>query len=128
MEGKKKYPKLKTDERPRHKLGRRGAKAVLAVRTAKTAEAAERPKDGRTPRLSLKTDDVHYGDKLRKFRVRVAREQSFTVNVEAHHAVEAEDVAENFCEAMGSARWDALSEHVHKTFEAEPTGGGRRKS
>jgi L-asparaginase/Glu-tRNA(Gln) amidotransferase subunit D len=58
----------------------------------------------------------------------MAREQAFTASVEAHNAVEAEDVAENFCEAMGSERWDALSEHVHKTFEAEPAGGGRRRS
>lgn len=106
---------------------KRGAKAVLAVRTAKKPKvAAEGPKDGRTP-PSLRTDDVRYGDKLRKFRVRMAREQSFTANVEAHNAAEAEIVAENFCEAMGSARWDAFSEHVHKTFEAEPQGGGRRR-
>lgn len=79
-----------------------------------------------TPQLSLKSDDVRYGDRLRKFRVRVAREQSFTASVEAHDVTEAERVAENFCEAMGSERWDALAEHAHKTFEAEPAGNGRR--
>lgn len=108
---------------------KRGAKAVLAVKTAKTVKApepAERPKNGCMPQLSLRTDDVHYGDRLHRFRVRMAREQSFTANIEAHDAAEAEIVAENFCEAMGSERWDALSEHVHKTFEAEPAGGGRR--
>lgn len=74
------------------------------------------------PRLSLKTDDVHCGDKLRKFRVRVAREQSFTVNVAAHDAAEAELVAENFCARICPDRWDELTENVHKTFEAEPKG------
>lgn len=69
--------------------------------------------------IKLKSDDCHYGDKLHKFKVRAAKEYSFTVEVEAHHVAEAKLIAENFCEAMGGDRWAALAENSHMTFEGE---------
>lgn len=69
--------------------------------------------------IKLKSDDRHYGDVLGRFRVRVAKEYSFTMEVEAHDGAEARDIAENFCEAMGGARWNALAENAHMTFEGE---------
>lgn len=72
--------------------------------------------------IEIKSDDVHYGDRLKPFRVRASVEFSFSMSVEAHDAAEARIVAENFCEAMGGGKWQELAENVHKTFESEPLG------
>ena len=69
--------------------------------------------------IKLKSDDCHHGDVLGRFRVRAAKEYSFTMEIEAHDAAEAKVIAENFCEAMGGARWNALAENAHMTFEGE---------
>ena len=72
--------------------------------------------------IKLKTDDRHFGDRLKKFRVRASVEFSFSMEVKAHHEREAKLVAEYFCEAMGGGKWQELAENVHKTFESEPLG------
>lgn len=81
--------------------------------------------------IQLKTDDRHFGDRLKRFRVRASVELSFSMEVAAHHEMEAKLVAEHFCEAMGGQRWMDLAENKHMTFETEPLGKekphGKRK-
>lgn len=72
----------------------------------------------------LKTDDVHYGDKLKTFKVRCSRETAFYALVEAHDAKEAEFVAENWCreneaDPDGFPLWGSEAAYKHTTFEAE---------
>lgn len=80
MKRKKKYPKLKTQERPRHEL--------------------------------------------QTFKVRCSLETAFYAFVEAHNAMEAEVVAENWCRESDAKRddglfWDSEATYKHSTFEAE---------
>lgn len=72
--------------------------------------------------IELKTDDMHFGDRLKRFRVRASVELSFSLEVAAHHETEAKLVAEHFCETMGGQRWMDLAENKHMTFESEPLG------
>lgn len=74
----------------------------------------------------LKTDDVHYGDRLQTFNVRCALETAFYVLVKAHNAEEAEVVAETWCYAQDKEQpngqfWGSETAHKHTTFEAEET-------
>lgn len=74
----------------------------------------------------LKTDDVHYGDKLQTFKVRCSLETAFYAFVDAHDAKEAEIVAENWCLKSDERRgdglfWESEATHKHSTFEAEET-------
>lgn len=77
---KRKYRKLRTQERPRHEL--------------------------------------------QTFKVRCSMETAFYAFVEAHNAMEAEVVAENWCRKSDKERddglfWDAEATHKHLKFEAE---------
>ena len=75
----------------------------------------------------LKTDDVHYGDKLQTFKVRCSLECAFYAFVEAHHADEAEIVAENWCRGEDKKRddglfWDSEATYKHSKFERYVVG------
>lgn len=75
---------------------------------------------------NLKTDDVHYGDKLQTFKVRCSLETVFYAFVDAHDAKEAEIVAENWCLESDERRgdglfWESEATYKHSTFEAEET-------
>ena len=74
----------------------------------------------------LKTDDVHYGDKLQTFKVRCSLETVFYAFVDAHDAKEAEIVAENWCLESDERRgdglfWESEATYKHLAFEAEET-------
>jgi len=70
----------------------------------------------------VSSDDVHYGDVLRTFKVRCAREQSFVMKVKAHDEKEAAWLAEGHCTAdLGMTFWwDDEAQHEHHTFEVIP--------
>lgn len=63
--------------------------------------------------------DVHFGDVLRPFKVRCAREQSFVMKVMAHDEKEAALVAEEHCiNDLGMSFWWAdEAQYEHHTFE-----------
>ena len=72
----------------------------------------------------IKSDDVHYGDKLQTFKVRCSLENAFYIFVEAHDSGEAEIVAENYCcekDRTEDCFWESEASYKHSKFEAEET-------
>lgn len=68
---------------------------------------------------TVSSSDVHFGDVLRTFKVRCAREQSFVMKVKAHDEKEAAMLAEGHCiNDLGlSFWWEDEAQHEHHTFE-----------